>query len=113
MIHVKWDGTFILPEVNASLDRMYSDPSYDPLFSGIADVRAASFEMNHEQMVEHHDFISGHKGCPFGPWAVVCETPNETALTLLYEKLKPRHPVRVFSTMEAARAWLSHIRPNS
>ena len=114
IITVVWEGAFTLDEVNSSLDGMYNDGEYQATFSGIADVRKADFQLTPAELKINHDFVKNHKKCPKGPWAVICDEPYQTALALLYEKqYKTPHPVDVFTTFEAAQAWLSSVKNES
>ena len=81
-------------------------PDYHPDFSGVGDMRRASMQVSHEQ-IEALDRLNAERKIVTGAWALLVDSPRETALAMVYSNVKAgRHPMHYFSTIEAASEYL-------
>ena len=79
---------------------------YDPSFNGIGDMRRADMKVSREEL-EALDHLNAERGIVTGRWALLVDSPNETALAMVYSSVKKeRHPMHYFSTAEAASEYL-------
>lgn len=53
------------------------------------------------------DQLNAERGLVKGTWALLVDSPRETALAMVYSQQKgDRHPMHYFSTIEAASDYL-------
>jgi hypothetical protein len=87
---------------------LLNHPDYVSYLSGIVDMRHALLSVTPENIVELAEMNNKYQIVQ-GPWAYLVDTPNETALEMIYQK-ESQHPVGVFSTESSALSYLnSHI----
>ena len=81
---------------------------YHPAYSGIADMRAANMQVSMENLQELVE-INRENNLVSGRWVCLVDTPMETALAMLYKSEKSdSHPMEVYSSTDAASAYLQH-----
>lgn len=100
-------GSASLTELMTFIRTLWSDPRYSPAFDGIMDLSAQDV---HVEMCEFRPILEYLLQSPHtstGRWAAVATTPLATACGLIYRRaLSARHGFEVFSTGEAAFAYL-------
>ena len=101
-----FSGEIRYPELRAWHLEIAEHPDYHPSFSGIGDMRRATMEVTREEL-EALDQLNAERGLVTGMWALLVDSPNETALAMVYANVKKeRHPMHYFSTVEAASEYL-------
>ena len=98
----KYFGDVSMSDITCLTQKMVSMPDYSPSFNGVTDFRGINLLMTQDEL---HDFIKSaiENEVSLGTWCLICDTPITTAFMLLFKsQLKSRHPVEVFSTVEAA-----------
>ena len=99
-------GEVRYPELRAWHLELAERPDYDPTFKGIGDMRRASMAVSREEL-EALDQLNAERRLVTGMWALLVDSPNETALAMVYANVKKeRHPMHYFSTVEAASNYL-------
>jgi len=81
---------------------MVLNSSYSPLFNGVTDCRGVNLLVTPDEM---NAFTRGviDDEVSLGTWCFICDEPNTTAYMMLFQSnLKSRHPVEVYSTVDAA-----------
>jgi uncharacterized DUF497 family protein len=109
LIDERYTGQIGVEFINESLQRMVSDPEFDSSFDIIVDFSGASFDESCmdpamlEQSVECHD--RAFREVSFRT-AVIVEAPFNTACVMLFKMSATRRHIRIFSTRQAAEAWI-------
>jgi len=88
--------------------KLANNPDYLNTFDGLVDQREAVMNITPSdldtisQFNTDNNLIKGH-------WAHIIHTPNETALTMVYElKAQPKHGIQIFNTKQAASQYLGY-----
>jgi len=106
-IHLRYTGVFTLQDLTAAATLLWSDPRYSQAFDGIVDLTDGSLRVAQSDLRALIAFVLDHKCTSKGRWAAVTSSPFGVACALLYKHaLSRRHMFEVFSTWEAACAFL-------
>ena len=75
----------------------------------MVDIRGASFKNQRPEKAKYLGAYMIEQDFTTGRWAVLAGKPIETALTLVYRQVAgEKHPLKIFSTVEAAEGFLGH-----
>lgn len=86
-----------------------NDINYDPTFNKIIDIRDAYFIFKNSEIKDFIYFLQSNKLiCKNRYIALLTNTPNQVAVSTLYEMNMKEHliNIRIFSTMEGVLCWL-------
>jgi len=106
-IAVRYAGKFTLAELLATAAQLLDDPRYSPEYDGLVDLTDLGVAAGIADFRALIEFVRGHGRVSRGRWAAVAATPVATACGLVYKQaMAPRQTFEVFSTPEAACAFL-------
>lgn len=107
LIYMRYAGAFTLAELMDISRRLWSDKRYSKAYSGIVDLTDSKVSVGREDFQSLVEFVVGHKDTSEGRWAAVATSPLATACGMIYKRaIIKRHPFEVFSTFEAAGAFV-------
>ena len=107
IIYQVFEGAFSADQLVACTRRLWSDPAYSRLYNGITDVSCMAPGATLENLQGLTAFLKHEPQLSQGRWAVITSTPIATAGAMLYKReMAAHHPFGVFSTWEAACAFL-------
>jgi len=109
LIFQRYEGRLTLKELIACIERMWSDPEYSRSYNGIVDFSAVSISLDIQDFHAFMRFIKDHSSLSLGRWALVTSSPFATACSLLYKQRIFQHTLDVFSSPEAAGAFIRKI----
>lgn len=95
-----------IDEIKAAITELANHPHYARHFDCVCDYRFAHAVFHEPEL---HQFIKSLKEQDIarGTWALLAGQPLETAMVMIFANtLKERHPVDVFSTIDAASRYL-------
>lgn len=98
----KYNGDVCMNDIVSLTQEMVLNSSYSPLFNGVTDCRGVNLLVTPDEM---NAFTRGviDDEVSLGTWCFICDEPNTTAYMMLFQSnLKSRHPVEVYSTVDAA-----------
>jgi hypothetical protein len=99
-------GKVTFEEMLAWHRELRDDDRYSKEFSGVADMRGATLLLSPDEVAAIAKFNQDHD-LTAGKWALLVDTPMETALAMIYgREAEGHHEMRVFATEEAASVWL-------
>lgn len=95
-------------------DEVYAHPDFSPEYRGIIDMRHMIFgSENRDQpgkMAENTKALAQYMtklNFTSARWALLVDSPLETCLSMLYANdASLKHPIKIFSTVEAAEDYL-------
>jgi hypothetical protein len=100
-------GSSSLAELLAALRRLWADPLYSRTYDGIVDLSGAAVDLSMRDLRALIGFLQESDQTSTGRWGAVTTSPLATACAMIYQRaLAPRHAFEVFSTWEAACAFL-------
>jgi hypothetical protein len=101
-----FEGDISFDEFVSCFEEANAHPDYSPEFDGVADLRKARLTLDDQEAEALAAFVvSGELSS--GRWAILTASPHETALSILYEQAaSEQHAAQVFSTVQAASAYL-------
>ena len=114
LISTLFKGTIKYEDVVRWFDEVHGHPDFSEEYQGIIDMRDVIFGLENRnqprimaekakalaQYMAKLDFTSAR-------WALLVDSPIETCLTMLYANdASLKHPIRIFSTVEAAEDYL-------
>ena len=113
-IVARYTGLFTLGELTAAAQLLWSDPRYVRSYDGLVDISHGSVAVAMRDVPPLMRFFREHGNTSEGRWAAVASAPLTTAWALVYRRaLGARHPLEIFSTWEAACAFLGvDLRPD-
>lgn len=108
MIFQSYSGRFTVTQVISCIRQLWDDPAYDRTFHGIADLTKMETGAGIEDLHTLLDFLRASDArTSIARWAFVADSPLITACSLFYKQhMRSIHQIDVFSTWEAAGAWL-------
>lgn len=113
-IALRYAGKFTLAELLAAAGQLLGDERYSPEYDGLADLTQLAVGVEVGDFRALIEFVQGHARVSRGRWAAVASTPLATACGLVYKQaMAPRQTFEVFSTPEAACAFLGLRREES
>ena len=107
LIVAKYSGDVCMDDVVRLTEEMVSNPNYSPLFNGVTDYRGAKLSATSDEVTAFaKDVIESEVS--LGTWCILCDEPNTTAYNMIFQSLlKSRHPVEIYSTVDAASKRLN------
>ncbi len=113
LIFQRYSGRFTLAELLAAIEKLWSDPRYDPTFDGLIDLSSDCAPPSMADFRSLLEFVQGSAKTTSGRWAAIAHSPLVTACGLIYKRaMARRHVFEVFSTCDAACAFLGiHCLP--
>ena len=82
------------------------DPAYHSEMNGVLDMRQGRLVLTPSEILQISTFVHEQKFAK-GKWCHIVEDPRSTALGSLYQsQIQDEHPLKVFSTLEAASSFL-------
>ena len=106
-ILLRYAGDFTLSELIDCSRKLWDDPAYSDEYDGIVDLSAGTLGLGIGDFRVFIDFMKSEPRVSRGRWAAVTTSPFVTACGLLYQQaLASRHTFEVFSTWNAACAFL-------
>ncbi len=102
-IVTRYAGRFTLAGLQATAEKLWSDPRYSRRYDGLVDLTDGSVGVGMTDFRALLDFVVGHPSTSEGRWAAVAISPLATACGLLYQRVVGRrHELAVFSSRAAA-----------
>lgn len=93
--------------LRAAIQAIWSAPSYDPAFDGVLDATEAQLHLSLGDVYRLFRMVRESPQHVTGRFAFVSPQPFGAAMAMLYERRSHlERRVSVFSTREAAEAWL-------
>ena len=106
LIVLKLDGDCDFSELMTGIQTYMNDPKYLPDFTGVLDMRFGKLVLTPGEIRQISEFVHQQKFAK-GRWCHIVDDPMNTALGTLYANLiKDEHPLKVFSTIEAASDYV-------
>ena len=100
-------GAIELSSLEMDLQRLWTDPLYDPQADGLAVLTGARLELRVEHIKELAEGVLSLPEASRGRWALLVTEPVATALSFYLGRLvAERQSFEVFSTLDAAVKWL-------
>lgn len=107
LIVTRFAGAFTLEDLTGIARRLWADPRYTRGYNGLADLTDMNLAVGRGDFRALVDFVRGQKDTSEGRWAAVTNSPLATACGLIYQRaMAARHPFEVYSTFEAAGAFV-------
>ena len=107
MIVTRYRGAYTFATLIACAQKLWADPRYQPAYDGVVDLTDGKLTIGRQDFRAVIDFIRRQDRASRGRWAAVASSPFATACSLLYQRaIEDRHPIGVFSTLEAAGTFL-------
>lgn len=107
LIVTRYGGAWTLRDLQAMAEQLWSDARYVRSYNGVVDLTDMTLSVGQGDFRALLEFLRGHKNFSEGRWAAVAGSPLATACGLLYKRaLATRHTFEVFSTFEAAGAFV-------
>ena len=106
LVELRYEGKLDTETMLQALRSVHEKVTFGPIRYGISDFRGTSLEID---KTEFPLFIAAKDPNIFGgaKWAFLIDSPRETALGMVYTRLKEHvHEFEIFSTREAALEWL-------
>ncbi len=114
LIVQRYLGAVAIGDFIAAAERLWIDPRYSPAYNGLADLTDLQVTVSVADTRKLAQLMAGHPRTTRGKWAAVIASPVGTAFAFIYQRLiRPRHPVEIFSTWEAACAYLDIDLPRT
>lgn len=119
-VYRKFNGRFSESDVQQSNQRIARDGQFPSLQWSIADFLDA--EVDEDSPRNFYDAVAGHEAVTAALrrresrlfTAAVATDPRTIAHLRFFDSLKlPPHPVRLFETVDAARAWIADHCPSA
>ena len=110
----KFEGDVTLKEIVDYIRATKENAIYPRLLKILTDSTRANMNFNHDDLeVIVNENLESIKRYEFIIDAIVLDSPKETALSILYQKISAASNYRfqVFSTREAAIEWLKNTTP--
>ncbi len=107
-------GTIDYREVLQWFNEVRAHPDFSQKFQGLVDMRKAAFGMmpggKKSKMAEKARALAEYMtkiDFTIARWAILADTPMETSLMMVYSvDASQKHPIKIFSTVEAAENYL-------
>jgi hypothetical protein len=100
-------GRFSLDALRTAVERLWADARYSSDYAGLVEITDSSAAIAVQDLRAFIRFVREHALRSQERWAVVTTSPLATACAMLYrEAMVGRQEFQVFSTREAACAWL-------
>jgi len=114
LIVARFTGTIAYQDVLQWFDEAREHPDFSQEFPGLVDLRKAAFGMvpggKTGKMAKKARALAEYMtkiDFTTAKWAILTDTPMETSLMMVYSKdASQRHPIEIFSTVEAAEDYL-------
>ena len=114
LILASFTGTIDYREVLQWFDEVRAHPDFSQKFRGLVDMRKGVFGAipggKTGKMVEKARALAEYMtkiDFTTTQWAILADTPMETSLMMVFSKgASQKHPIKVFSTVEAAENYL-------
>jgi hypothetical protein len=107
-------GRFSLEALRTAVERLWSDGRYSSDYAGLVEIADPSATIAVQDLRSFIRFVRENARRSQERWAVVTTSPLATACAMLYrEAMVGRHEFQVFSTREAACAWLKVKLPGA
>ena len=107
VIKAKYTGSIDIAFIKAAILALAKDPGFDPTFDTLADFRGCQFFITPDDLYAFRSFYLRVLGNAVSKTALVANTPRETALCIVFQhQIVGSQGIEVFSTLEAAEAWL-------
>lgn len=102
-------GKVTLEELADKANALFSEPDYDPTFTGIADYRLASAQISRAELYGFAKFINDHDQFGQAKWAVLADDPMIVAFSQIFQqRMIETDVIEVFSTPEAAAKYIGN-----
>lgn len=107
LIFMRFTGAFTLAELTDVVKRLWADELYSRAYNGVIDATDSNAAVSRADFQALVEFVSAHKSTSEGRWAAVATSPLATACGMIYKRvMAKRHTFEVFSTLEAAGAFM-------
>ena len=114
LIVARFKGIITYEDIIQWFDEVIRHEDFSKEYSGVVDLRSAEFLKAPSGKI-HETITRTRKAAQYtiekdftkGKWALLADTPMETSLLMIYAKeVFSKHPVSIFSTVEAAAHYL-------
>lgn len=103
---MRFYGNVTLADITRGVERLWSDPAYDPFFNGIVSLEGVTTRAGLDELQALIVFLQ-KRGSSAGQWVVVFTEPKPTALGIMFKAAwKGPFNIEVVSTWEAACRFL-------
>lgn len=101
---IEWiSGEVTLEEMIQKTKQLFSDPLYQPDYSGIVDLRGAASRMSKVELYGFAQLINDSEQFGHSPWAILGDDPMVVALSQIFQqRLNNPEMIGVFSTVACA-----------
>jgi hypothetical protein len=107
LIFMRFTGAFTLADLKEAVQRLWTDTRYSRSYNGVVDLTDSNVKVARGDFQALVAFVVGQKETSEGRWAAVATSPLATACGLIYKRaISKRHTFEVFSTFEAAEAFM-------
>jgi hypothetical protein len=107
LIVTRYAGPWTLRDLKAMAEKLWADARYSRRYNGVVDLTDSKLSVARGDFQALLEFVRGHKDASEGRWAAVADSPLATAFGMIYKRaLAGRHTFEVFSTFEAAGAFV-------
>lgn len=107
IIFLRFSGSFDAANFLACIERLWADPAYQREFEGIADITDVSPTYTIADLRRVIAFLRDNHRTNTARWALITSSPLAAACGYVYQKaMSPVHRLEVFSTWEAASAFV-------
>jgi len=107
IIYNYFKGILRVDELESAVLKLSKDSSFDPHYNILTDLRECLFELRPQEMEQFIRIFKEKFSKGKGKSAIIIDTPIETAISTIFQDLvKNVRRIQIFSTDEAAIAWL-------
>lgn len=105
LVVTHFSGPVTIEEIKKANLEIAKNPNYSKLFDGVSDFRFAQADFADYELLE---FRKSAVKSDFnrGAWCLLASSPIETAMSMIFANKVQNHPIKVFSTVNAASAYL-------
>jgi hypothetical protein len=110
-VAITLEGSVTVSELAAHIQRLWSDPDWNPAFNGLLDCSAASLEMSEIELQGLVKAMAKDPRCSLARWAAVVSTATTFAMFRKVDQVAEfNSTLRIFFDRRSAEEWLLKIR---
>lgn len=107
LIVEKISGDITIEELIQKTQQLFSDPAYDPTFSGLMDMRGAHSKLSKVELYGFAEMINQSENFGQSPWIIIANDPMVVALSQVFKnRLTNLETIGVVSSVEVAAVAL-------
>jgi len=101
-----FSGLVTIEEIKQANIETAKDPKFKKNFDGVTDFRFAKASFTDQQLLQFRESAL-KSDFTRGIWCILASRPLETAMSLIFANKVQKNHIKVFSTVEAASAFLN------